>query len=150
MLDRLHRALEREHRFVNDASHELRTPPSALKMDLDLALARGRAPEELETALRSASEETDRLLRLAEDPLVLAGVEQNRVSSAADVRVSGNGSGPGVRASRSLFELDSVRSEADPITMTAGESPPSRHAPEPHRWVVAPSQGPGLPIHPPD
>jgi len=78
MLDRLHRALEREHRFVNDASHELRTPPSALKMDLDLALARGRAPEELETALRNASEETDRLLRLAEDPLVLAGVAQPR------------------------------------------------------------------------
>src|SRR6266511_988021 len=79
MLDRLQQALEREHRFVDDASHELKTPLSVLKMELDLALSRGRAPEELETALRNASEETDRLVRLAEDLLVLARFERNRV-----------------------------------------------------------------------
>ncbi|HEY3209960.1 MAG TPA: histidine kinase dimerization/phospho-acceptor domain-containing protein, partial [Actinomycetota bacterium] len=79
MLDRLQEALEREHRFVDDASHELRTPLGVLKMELDLALARGRSPDELESALRNASEETDRLVRLAEDLLVLARMERNRV-----------------------------------------------------------------------
>jgi heavy metal sensor kinase len=79
MLDRLQQALEREHRFVDDASHELRTPLSVLKMELDLALARARTPEELAQALRAASDETDRLVRLAEDLLVLARTERHRV-----------------------------------------------------------------------
>jgi signal transduction histidine kinase len=79
MLDRLQQALERERRFVDDASHELRTPLSVLKMELDLALARGRSPEELEAAIRNASEETDRLVRLAEDLLVLARTEKDRM-----------------------------------------------------------------------
>ena len=79
MLDRLQQALEREHRFVDDASHELRTPLSILKMELDLALARGRTPEELVAALRNASEETDRLVRLAEDLLVLARMQHGRL-----------------------------------------------------------------------
>src|SRR5207247_593117 len=79
MLGRLQEAFERERRFVDDASHELRTPLSVLKMELDLALARSRTPEELEAAVRSASLETDRLVRLAEDLLVLARAERGRL-----------------------------------------------------------------------
>src|SRR5439155_6515661 len=71
MLDRLHHSLQREQRFLDEASHELRTPLSVLRMELDLALSRARTPEELQAALRSASRETDRLVRLAEDLLVL-------------------------------------------------------------------------------
>ena len=72
MLARLQDSLSRERRFVDDASHELRTPLAILKGELDLALARARAPEELEATVRRASLETDRLARLAEDLLVLA------------------------------------------------------------------------------
>ena len=72
MLDRLHHSLQREQRFLDEASHELRTPLSVLRMELDLALSRARTPEELQAALRSASSETDRLVRLAEDLLVLS------------------------------------------------------------------------------
>ena len=72
MLARLETALERERRFVADASHELRTPLSMLRAELDLALRRERTPEELDRAVRSAAEETERLSRLAEDLLVLA------------------------------------------------------------------------------
>jgi len=72
MLGRLESALARERRFVSDASHELRTPLSALRTELELALRRERTREELEAALRSAAEETDRLSQLAEDLLVLA------------------------------------------------------------------------------
>jgi two-component system, OmpR family, sensor kinase len=71
MLDRLEAALARERRFVSDASHELRTPLAALRTELELALRRPRPPGELEAALRSAAEETERLSRLAEDLLVL-------------------------------------------------------------------------------
>jgi signal transduction histidine kinase len=72
LLDRLQGAREREQRLLDDASHELRTPLSILKAELDLTLSRAREPDELEAALRSASEETDRLARLAEDLLVLS------------------------------------------------------------------------------
>jgi signal transduction histidine kinase len=72
MLARLESALARERAFVADASHELRTPLALLKAELDLALRRPRSPEELERALRSAADETDRLAQLAEDLLVLA------------------------------------------------------------------------------
>jgi signal transduction histidine kinase len=79
MLDRLQESNERERRFVDDASHELRTPLSVLKMELDLALSRSRSIEELEASLSNASRETDRLVRLAQDLLVLARLEGGRV-----------------------------------------------------------------------
>jgi two-component system OmpR family sensor kinase len=79
MLDRLEAAVERERRFVADAGHELRTPLANLKAELDLALRRARSPSELVDALRSASEETDRLARLAEDLLLLATAEGGRL-----------------------------------------------------------------------
>jgi signal transduction histidine kinase len=75
MLGRLESALARERRFVSDASHELRTPLAALRTELELALRRERTSEEMEDALRSAAEETERLSQLAEDLLVLARSE---------------------------------------------------------------------------
>ncbi len=72
MLARLEAAIDRERGFVADASHELRTPLASLKTELELALRRDRTAEELRGALFSASEETERLSRLADDMLVLA------------------------------------------------------------------------------
>lgn len=79
MLERLELALARERSFVADASHELRTPLALLRAELDLALQRERTREELELALRSAAEESDRLSRLAEDLLVLARADDGRL-----------------------------------------------------------------------
>lgn len=79
MLARLDLALERERSFVADASHELRTPLALLRAELDLALRRERTREELEAALRSAADESDRLARLAEDLLVLARADEGRL-----------------------------------------------------------------------
>ncbi|HWE81840.1 MAG TPA: ATP-binding protein [Gaiellaceae bacterium] len=76
MLDRLEAAFEHERRFVADASHELRTPLALLRTELELALRRPRSPAELEQALRSAAEETERLNRLAEDLLLFARADQ--------------------------------------------------------------------------
>jgi two-component system, OmpR family, sensor kinase len=80
MLDRIEAALERERVFVADASHELRTPLAILKTELELADRRGRPPEELRRAVHSASEEVDRLSRLAEDLLVIARSDQGRLA----------------------------------------------------------------------
>jgi two-component system, OmpR family, sensor kinase len=88
MLDRLHASLAHERRFVADASHELRTPLALLRTELDLALRRPRTHEELEDALRSAGEETERLTRLAEDLLLIARGDRGTLPlRRADVEV---------------------------------------------------------------
>jgi two-component system, OmpR family, sensor kinase len=79
MLARLERAIQRERSFVADASHELRTPLALLKAELELALRKERTAAELEQAVHSAAAETDRLVRLAEDLLVLAQADDGRL-----------------------------------------------------------------------
>jgi two-component system, OmpR family, sensor kinase len=79
MLDRLERSAERERGFVASASHELRTPLALLKAELELALREGRTPEELREAVASAAAESDRLVQLAEDLLVLARADEGRL-----------------------------------------------------------------------
>jgi heavy metal sensor kinase len=79
MLARLEAGLLRERRFVADASHELRTPLALLETELELALRRPRSPGELRAALASAAEEVDRLVRLAEDLLVLARADEGQL-----------------------------------------------------------------------
>ena len=76
MLGRLEAAFQHERRFLSDASHELRTPLALLRAELELALRRPRSASELELALRSAAEETERLSRLAEDLLLIARADQ--------------------------------------------------------------------------
>jgi signal transduction histidine kinase len=79
MLERLELALTRERNFVSDASHELRTPLAILKTELELAAREGRSLQDLQSAVRSAAEETERLVRLAEDLLVIARSDQGRL-----------------------------------------------------------------------
>jgi two-component system OmpR family sensor kinase len=79
MLDRAEAAIKRERRLVSDASHELRTPLTTLRAEVDLALMGDRNPDELRSALESASEEARRMSRLAEDLLVLARADQGRL-----------------------------------------------------------------------
>ena len=79
MLDRIQESFERERRFVDNASHELRTPVAILKAELDLSLRRARTRDELHAALVSASEEADHLARLAEDMLVLSRAHGGRL-----------------------------------------------------------------------
>ncbi len=79
MLGRLEAGLRRERAFVADAGHELRTPLAILKMELELAMRGGATVEDLQAALRSAAEETDRLAQLADDLLVLARADDGEL-----------------------------------------------------------------------
>ncbi|HEU5489919.1 MAG TPA: ATP-binding protein [Gaiellaceae bacterium] len=79
MLARLDAGLTRERRFVADASHELRTPLASLRTELELVSRRARTQAELESALHSASEEVERLVRLAEALLVLARADDGEL-----------------------------------------------------------------------
>jgi two-component system, OmpR family, sensor kinase len=79
MLVRLEGALAHERAFVADASHELRTPLAILKTELELAMAGTHTAEDLDLTIRSAAEETERLVRLAEDLLVISSSEQGEL-----------------------------------------------------------------------
>jgi two-component system, OmpR family, sensor kinase len=84
MLGRLEGALEHERRFVDDASHELRTPLALLKAELEIALRHPRSREELERTVRAAADDTDRLVRLAEDLLLVARSDQGELPIRAE------------------------------------------------------------------
>jgi signal transduction histidine kinase len=77
VFDRLHSALQRERRFVADASHELRTPLEILRTELDLAVRPGRTAKAMRAAIDDAGQETDRLIRLTEDLLLLARADNH-------------------------------------------------------------------------
>lgn len=75
MLDRLERSFEVQRRFTADASHELRSPLSRLRAELEITLRRPRGLDEYEQTLRSCLEEVERLTRLVEALLELARLD---------------------------------------------------------------------------
>jgi two-component system OmpR family sensor kinase len=72
MLARLSVAFARERAFVDDASHELRTPVAVLRGEIELALSAQDDPDEVRQSLLAARDQVGRLTRLTEDLLLLA------------------------------------------------------------------------------
>lgn len=102
--------LQRERRFVADASHQLRTPLSLLTTELELARRRARSPEELRDALASAAESTARLSRLADSLLLLAGTVDGRLPlKAGELDVAD--------LARGVADRHGVRVEAEPLVV---------------------------------
>ncbi|NYH80829.1 signal transduction histidine kinase [Actinopolyspora biskrensis] len=73
MLDRLQEAFAAQREFVDDASHELRTPITIVRGNLELL---GPDPEERDEVVRLCTDELDRMGRIVEDLLVLAKVDR--------------------------------------------------------------------------
>jgi len=72
MLGRLDAAFREMRQFTADASHELQTPLTILKGEMEVALRSLRSPEEYQRILKSALEEIDRIAHLVEGLLLLA------------------------------------------------------------------------------
>jgi signal transduction histidine kinase len=72
LIARIEAALQHERAFLDDASHELRTPISITRSELELARMQADDESDVARALDSALEEVDRLDRLAVNLLVLA------------------------------------------------------------------------------
>ena len=68
----------RERRFIADASHELRSPLTMLRTELELMARDEPSGADLEAATASAIEETERLGRLADDLLLLTRADSER------------------------------------------------------------------------
>jgi signal transduction histidine kinase len=79
LLERIQQGVAREHRLIADASHELRTPLGLMLMQIDLALSRQRSPHETRLALERLRAETQRLVRLANDLLLLARADEGQL-----------------------------------------------------------------------
>jgi len=72
MIARLDEAFTSQRQFMEDISHELKTPLSVLKGELEVTLKRIRSSQEYETALHSSLEEVNRIAGIVENLLTLA------------------------------------------------------------------------------
>jgi two-component system, OmpR family, sensor kinase len=75
MLARIERVFEAQRRFTADASHELRSPLSRLRAELEVTLRRPRDRAEYEKALRSCLHEVEWLSGLTNELLTLARLD---------------------------------------------------------------------------
>jgi two-component system OmpR family sensor kinase len=130
MLDRIGRAqaaqrdaLERQRRFLADASHQLRTPLAIIKAEVELAQSGTTKGDDLQAALTSIGEETDRLSRLTEQLLVLAAADEQRLSLSRESvklgdlleEVAGRGRGRAQLQGRAITVVsDETTISADP------------------------------------
>jgi two-component system, OmpR family, sensor kinase len=84
MLSRIENGMEAQRRFTSDASHELRSPLSRLRTELELALRRPRDPAAYVETLHSSLEEVESLTLLVEELLVLARIDAGQERDAAE------------------------------------------------------------------
>jgi signal transduction histidine kinase len=76
MTERIERLLEQQKAFAGDASHQLRTPLTALRLQLERAADMvDTDPEGARERVEAATEETERLQRLVEGLLMIARSE---------------------------------------------------------------------------
>ncbi len=132
LIDRVERSMERERTFVDDASHELRTPITVLRGELELAMIElegadlTAAPDAIVDALRppllAALGEVERLGRLADDLLVLARLERGELRmrrQAFDVRAAADEVCRRLGTTRPTTSVtgDTVLVNADPVRL---------------------------------
>jgi two-component system OmpR family sensor kinase len=79
LLARMQTGVDRERRLIADASHELRTPLSHLLLRVDLALSRERDHDELHAVLLDLQQDVRRLVRLANDLLLIARADDGQL-----------------------------------------------------------------------
>ncbi len=72
MLARIDGAFEHQRRFLADAGHEIKTPLTILRGDVEVALRRLRSPAEYEEVLRQTLDDLRGVSALAEDLITLA------------------------------------------------------------------------------
>jgi signal transduction histidine kinase len=84
LLTRIERAFITQKRFVQNASHELKTPLTAIMAEVELALARDRSMEEYRRTLHVVLQETERLASTTQELLLLARLEERAHKTELD------------------------------------------------------------------
>jgi len=75
LLDRIQKMFMSQERFVADASHQLKTPLSILRGELDISMKKERSPAETRILMTSMSQELLHLSKIIDDLLLLARVD---------------------------------------------------------------------------
>lgn len=75
MLDRLDSAYSHVSRFSADAAHELRTPMTIIRGELELVASNARKPSEVDQAIANALEEMTRLSSIVDSLITLSRME---------------------------------------------------------------------------
>src|SRR5450631_634050 len=78
MTDRVQRLIGAQREFVADASHQLRTPLTALRLRLEEASAAGVVPA-VAAELEAGTAEVDRLAAMVDELLVLSRAEDREL-----------------------------------------------------------------------
>ena len=76
--------VERQRRFVADASHEMRSPLTVIRSTIDVALMDPQQSRVAAPTLTAVADATDRLARLTADLLLLARTEDGMMPASTD------------------------------------------------------------------
>ncbi len=85
LMDRLEYSFAQQSRFTSEASHQMRTPLTAMLGQLDVALRRDRDPEEYKRVLSSARLQVVRLQKIVELLLFLARADAGSITSKLEM-----------------------------------------------------------------
>jgi signal transduction histidine kinase len=78
MMDRLQSSFEQSRRFASDASHELKTPLTIIRGEVESALHSENLPPNAERAMVNIQEETGRLVHIVEGLLLLSQADAGK------------------------------------------------------------------------
>lgn len=87
MADRLERTVQAQREFVANASHQLRTPLTGMKLRLESAIAE-TSDERVVTQLKAADKEVDRLAEIVQRLLTMAREIEEGTETHTDVRAA--------------------------------------------------------------
>lgn len=82
MLDRLEASFMMQKNFVSNASHELRTPITAIKAQIEVMLMQERSKEEYINTLKSIDEDIDNFMQLVSSLSKLAKTNEDNLNSS--------------------------------------------------------------------
>ena len=116
LLDRLHQAFIRERQFIEDVAHELKTPLSTIRSNIEIVLSRPRSVENYKQTLEETLIDTNKLTTTLKNVLDLAWSESQGLKTNEIINLS-----------QMLSELKDI---ATKLAMPKNISIKSRIAPE--------------------